>query len=111
MPGLPAEYIQETQEEDARVSRVMGLFSPAVDNDVIVPPSLHHRPLNAVRTASPLKAGGGMGLSNGSLDVRSFSPFNPALGHGAGVNGGGGGVGVSLLTVFGFSFCFFLFVR
>ena len=84
MPRPPAEYIQETQEEDARVSRVVGVFSPTVEDDVIVPPSLHHRPLNPARAASPFKSGG---LSNGSLDVRPFSPFNPALGHSAGVNG------------------------
>ena len=79
MPRPPAEYIQETQEEDARVSRVVGVFSPTVGDDMVVTPSHHHH--RPARTASMLKPGGGLG--NGALDGRPFSPMN----HSAGVNG------------------------
>ncbi|THV08478.1 hypothetical protein K435DRAFT_740600 [Dendrothele bispora CBS 962.96] len=69
MPRPPAEYIQETQEEDARVSRYVN-GSPLLD-DVSMPP--------LPSPSAPVSRS-----NSGKLDVRPFTPFssgfdNPVL--------------------------------
>ncbi|KAF7304736.1 hypothetical protein MKEN_01187700 [Mycena kentingensis (nom. inval.)] len=70
MPRPPAEYIQETQEEDARVSRFVTTNTvPSIDEDPL-PTSLSHSP-SLIRKSSP---SGSPGLS-----VSPFTPFTPGF--------------------------------
>ncbi|RDB22925.1 hypothetical protein Hypma_009797 [Hypsizygus marmoreus] len=66
MPRPPVEYIQETQEEDARVSRIAMNGTLPVDTDAAV---RHHAPL------SPIRPVVGVGSGMGTLDMRPFTPF------------------------------------
>ncbi|KAF9076725.1 hypothetical protein BDP27DRAFT_1413877 [Rhodocollybia butyracea] len=61
-PKPPAAYIQETQEEDARVSRYVNSAAPLPDLD-------HYSTLSRNPSAS----------ATGSLDIRPFTPFNPGF--------------------------------
>ncbi|KAG6868808.1 hypothetical protein C0993_010106 [Termitomyces sp. T159_Od127] len=64
MPRPPVEYIQETQEEDARVARV------AMNDDLPLDDGLKHPiPLKPQNTGAP------------QMDVRPFSPFSAGFDH------------------------------
>ncbi|KAJ7135025.1 hypothetical protein C8R43DRAFT_1204471 [Mycena crocata] len=68
MPRPPVEYIQETQEEDARVSRFVtagGL--PPMEEEPQLPSSLTSSPSLVRKSTSP------------GLDVAPFTPFTPGF--------------------------------
>ncbi|TFK36451.1 hypothetical protein BDQ12DRAFT_686909 [Crucibulum laeve] len=64
MPRPPAEYIQETREEDARVSRfVSSSESPVLDDQPPIPSGLNIQKVNGP-----------------ALDMQPFTPFTPGFG-------------------------------
>ena len=72
MPRPPAEYIQETQEEDARISRLAmnGVLPP--DEDTVGLLSMKPAVVTPVYLPTPMSA-------TPPLEVRPFSPFSAAF--------------------------------
>ncbi|KAJ7046549.1 hypothetical protein C8F04DRAFT_1060888 [Mycena alexandri] len=69
MPRPPVEYIQETQEEDARVSRFVtaGVVPPTLEEEPHLPATTLSPSPSLVRKATP------------GLDVAPFTPFTPGF--------------------------------
>ncbi|KAJ6547334.1 hypothetical protein B0H19DRAFT_1165088 [Mycena capillaripes] len=70
-PRPPVEYIQETQEEDARVSRFVTAGAVPMEDDLHPTTSLTPSP--SLLRKSPTSPGAG-------LDVAPFTPFTPGFG-------------------------------
>lgn len=79
MPRPPVEYIQETQEEDARVSKVVmnGVLPPDEDITRSTSLSLNLNPTAPVYLPLPLSAS--------PLEVRPFSPFSATFEQSSGM--------------------------
>ncbi|KAJ7734953.1 hypothetical protein DFH07DRAFT_117678 [Mycena maculata] len=66
-PRPPVEYIQETQEEDARVSRFVTTGVPSIDEEAPLPTTLSPSSSILRKSTSP------------GLDVAPFTPFTPGF--------------------------------